>query len=214
MDIFVLIQLGTKYVLKQHTAIYDPHPTTRDIGTWLTEIVVILLKTLLGPRCSLWELKCFPLVPVLGLNSQVWHGLGRLWKLGGETLKEVGNRRYILTSYSATYFLSSLYMLTEDARWPPASRSLHEAKMDSISSLGPTITSWVVSVRALITAGETNTGCVSHFTSPNLQTFPFQTRHSSEDECGFTSCLTPSHNYKPHSAQIWLDLTVNCLTTS
>lgn len=172
------------------------------------------VENLAGTTLQSLRAKCFPLVPVLGLNSQVWHCLGRLWKLDGETLKEVGNRRYIMTSYSATYFLSSLYMLTEDARWPPASRSLHEAKMDSISSLGPTITSWVVSVRVLITAGETNTGCVSHFTSPNLQTFPFQSRHSSEDECGFTSCLTPSHNYKPHSAQIWLDLTVNCLTTS
>lgn len=88
------------------------------------------------------------------------------------------------------------------------------AKMDGIPSLWPTITSWVVSIRVLITAGETNTGCESHFTSPTFQTFPFQTRHSSEDKCGFTSCLTPSHNYKPHLTQIWLDLTVNCLTTS
>lgn len=81
MGIFVLIQLGIKSVLKQHIAIHEPHPTTRDIGTWLTEILVILLKTSLGPHSSVWEWNasdwCLYLdsIPKCGT---VWEGYGNL----------------------------------------------------------------------------------------------------------------------------------------
>lgn len=82
MDIFVLIQLGTKSVLKQHIAIHEPHPTTRGIGTLtLTEIIVIPLKTSLRPHSSVWEWNasywCLYLdsIPKCGT---VWEGYGNL----------------------------------------------------------------------------------------------------------------------------------------